>query len=131
MTHEDGTREQTCGEELAVSSEIPEAWRDLMAHVALNLQAHARWVGADTEATRREREAMLAVADAYRAMADTAARAAALMRSLADLPPAPHDPARFDAPAFAGWMREKLVRQRALAAMLTRHADRAASSEAQ
>ena len=129
MTDEPSTEEQTCGQELAASAEIPEAWRDLVAHVALNLEAHARWVGAETEAARREREAMRAVADAYRAMADAAARAATLMRSLRDLPPTAHDPARFDAPAFTSWMRAKIVRQRALAALLARHADRAASFE--
>jgi hypothetical protein len=129
MSPEDQPREQPCGEELAASSEIPEAWRALMAHVALNLEAHASWVGAETEAARREREAMLAVAEAYRAMADAAARAATLMRSLRDLPPAPHDPARFDAPAFAIWMREKLVLQRALAEKLARHADHAVAFE--
>jgi hypothetical protein len=129
MSNEDRTEEQTCGQELAASSEIPEAWRDLMSHVAFNLEAHAHWVGADTELARRERDAMLAVAEAYRAMADAAARAATLLRSLRDLSPAPHDPARFDAPAFASWMRAKLVLQRALAEMLTRHADRAATFE--
>jgi hypothetical protein len=45
------------------------------------------------------------------------------MRSMRALPAAPHDPAAFDRPAFVVWMRDKIGRQRALAALLERHAD--------
>jgi hypothetical protein len=94
-----------------------------MSHVALNLDAHAAWVGTETEAARGEQAAMRAVAAAYREMGDAATRAAVLMRSLRDLPPAAHDPARFDRRGFAAWMREKVALQRAMAGMLNRHAD--------
>jgi hypothetical protein len=114
--------ESTCGQELAASAEVPDAWRALMSHVALNLDAHAAWVGDATDAARHERDAMRAVAAAYRDMAASAERAAALMRSLSSLAAAPHEPSRFDRPAFAAWMRTKVVLQRALADMLERHA---------
>jgi hypothetical protein len=112
----------TCGEELAASAEVPEAWRDLMRHVAINLEAHASWVGMASPAARAEHEGMLRVAAAYRDMADAAERAAVLMRSLRALPAAPHDPAAFDRAAFASWMRAKIDRQRALAALIEHHA---------
>lgn len=115
-------QEPTCGAELAASAEVPEAWRDLMRHVALNLEAHAIWVGTTSPAARAEHEGMLRVAAAYRDMADAADRAAVLMRSLQQLPAAPHDPAAFDRAGFVDWMRNKIGRQRALAALLERHA---------
>lgn len=112
----------TCGAELAASAEVPEAWRDLMGHVALNLEAHAIWVGTASPVARAEHEGMLRVAAAYRDMADAADRAAALMRSLQELAAAPHDPAAFDRAGFVDWMRRKIDRQRSLAALLQRHA---------
>ena len=112
----------TCGDEIAASAEVPEAWRDLMRHVALNLASHARWVGTASPAARAEHEGMLRVAAAYRDMADAADRAVVVMRSLRALPAVPHDAAAFDRAAFADWMRAKIERQRALAAMLERHA---------
>jgi hypothetical protein len=118
----DSESEGTCGQELAASAEVPDAWQALMSHVALNLEAHAAWVGEGTDAARREHDAMRAVAAAYRDMAASAERAAALMRSLSTLPAAPHDPARFDRPAFADWMRTKIGLQRAFARLLERHA---------
>lgn len=118
----DSEAEGTCGQELAASAEVPDAWRGLMSHVAINLEAHAAWVGDGTDAARAEQEAMRAVAAAYRDMAASAERAATLMRSLRDLAAAPHDPARFDRPAFVGWMRSKVELQRAFAQMLERHA---------
>jgi hypothetical protein len=56
-------------------------------------------------------------------MAAAAARAAEAMRSMRDLPAAPHDPAGLDRAAFARWMREKVAMQRALARMLVEHAE--------
>lgn len=123
MTEASENDSATCGEELAVSAEVPEAWRDLMRHVAINLEAHARWVGTATPAARAEHEGMLRVAAAYRDMAEAAERAAALMRSMRALSAATHDPAAFDRAAFADWMRAKIDRQRALAALLERHAE--------
>jgi hypothetical protein len=112
----------TCGEEIAASAEVPEAWCDLMRHVAINLEAHASWVGTASPAARAEHEGMLRVAAAYRDMAGAAERAAVLMRSLRALPVALHDPAAFDRAAFAEWMRAKIDRQRAFAALIERHA---------
>ena len=116
------TDEHSCGEELAASAEVPEAWRDLMSHVAINLDAHATWVGTASPAARAEHDGLRRVAAAYRDMAAAADRAVALMRSMRTLPAAPHDPAAFDGAAFASWMRDKIERQRALAALLERHA---------
>ncbi len=122
MTESVESEPATCGEEIAASAEVPQAWGDLMRHVALNLEAHAVWVGTASPAARAEHEGMRRVAAAYRDMADAAHRAVALMRSLQPLPAAPHDPAGFDGAAFASWMRNKIARQRSLAALLERHA---------
>jgi hypothetical protein len=126
MSESTNAEELACGEELAASAEVPEAWRDLMRHVASNLDAHAVWVGSDSPAARGEHDGLRSVAAAYREMADAADRAAALMRSLRSLPAARHEPVAFDRAAFQSWMREKIERQRALASLLARHA---ASSE--
>jgi hypothetical protein len=118
-----GDVEPTCGEELAASAEVPERWSALMHHVAANLEAHAAWVGTASDAARREQAALSRVAAAYREMADAGARAAAVMRSMRDLPPAPHDPAKMDGSALAAWMRAKIEMQRAFAALVIRHAE--------
>jgi hypothetical protein len=107
----------TCGQELAAAAEVPLKWQALMDHVAGNMETHAAWVGSAPGAARREHEAMLRVAAAYRAMA------AAAGQEMRDLPPAPHDPARLDRPALARWMRAKIAMQRDLAAVLVRHAE--------
>lgn len=124
------TDEQTCGEELAADAEVPERWRDLMRHVAHNMEAHARWVNESNaavssanEAAQREHDGLVRVARAYHAMADAAERAAEAMRAMRDVPAAPHDPARRDPAAFAAWMAAKIALQRELAALLLRHAD--------
>ncbi len=122
MTEPVDTETHSCGEEIAASAEVPEAWRDLMRHVAINVEAHATWVGTVTTAARAEHDGLRRVAAAYRDMADSADRAVALMRSMRALPEAPHDPAAFDGGAFMNWMRDKIARQRALAALLERHA---------
>ena len=114
--------ESTCGEELAASAVVPEKIGELMRHVAVNLRAHADWVGDRTDAARAEREAMTSVAEHYERLARAAADAAAKMRSLDDLAPAPHDPATFDVPAFRSWMRDKIRLQRALAELISEHA---------
>ena len=114
--------ESTCGRELAASAVVPEKIGELMRHVALNLRAHADWVGDQTDAARAERDAMRAVAEHYERLAGAAADAAAKMRSLNDLAVAPHDPARFDFPEFRRWMREKIRMQRALAELIVEHA---------
>jgi hypothetical protein len=115
--------EASCGKELAASAEVPDAIGALMNHVAINLEAHAKWVGSESEAARRERDAMTRVSGEYRSIAAAALRAAEVMRSFAVLEAAPHDPSRFDRVAFAEWMRAKVEMQRALANMLLRHAE--------
>ena len=115
--------ELTCGMELAQNADVPEKLGALMSHVAENLEAHARWVGAASEPAKREHDAMLAVAAAYRAIGTAGRDAAQLMRSLASLPPAPHDPAARDLAAFTAWMKAKVALQREVAAMLLEHAD--------
>jgi hypothetical protein len=114
--------EKTCGEEVATSAEGPEAWRDLMRHVAINLEAHAAWVGSGSPAAREEHDGLRGVAAAYLEMAAAADRACAVMRAMRGVPAAPHDPARRDGAAFVAWMRRKVELQRALASMLERHA---------
>lgn len=114
---------ESCGAELAESAVVPEKIAELMQHVASNLEAHAAWVGDSVEAARQEREALLSVAEGYRAIAAAGFGAAAFMRGLAELPPAPHDPARWDRVSFVRWMREKIVLQRAVAQLLLEHAE--------
>ena len=114
---------ESCGAELAESAVVPERIAELMQHVAENLVAHADWVGNASGAALREREALLKVAAGYRAIASAALDTAACMRGLGDLPAAPHDPARWDRPQFLEWMREKIVLQRAVAALLLNHAE--------
>jgi hypothetical protein len=126
MSEADDDDATTCGAELAASAEVPEAWRDLMRHVAINLDAHATWVGSASPAASAEHDGLRRVAAAYRDMADAADRAAAVMRSMRTLAAAPHDPAAFDGAAFASWMRDKIARQRAFAALLERHAEASA-----
>ena len=87
-----------------------------------NLEAHAHWVGAGSEAARRERDAMLRVAGEYRTIAAAAEGAAAVMRTFGGLEPAPHNPATFDRGGFVSWMRAKIELQRRLAEMLEAHA---------
>jgi hypothetical protein len=114
----------TCGEELAADAEVPEALARLMRHVAENMDAHARWVGATAApAAARERSGLEAVARAYRDIADASDWAASVMKTMLAVPAAPHDPAELDRAALARWMREKIELQRAFAALLTRHAD--------
>jgi hypothetical protein len=117
----------TCGEELAQSAEVPESLARLFTHVATNMDAHATWVGTDTVEARREHDAMRASAAAYRALADAAARAAELMRTFANLAPAPHDPARLDRRALLAWMAAKVEMQRELARLLLDHAAQSAA----
>jgi hypothetical protein len=115
--------EASCGTELAASSDIPEQFGSLFAHVAQNLRAHASWVGDGGTECKREQEALIAAAAAYESVASVCARTAELLRSFATLPPAFHDVNQWDRTAWEGWMRTKIQIQRALAATLTEHAD--------
>jgi hypothetical protein len=96
----------TFGQELAAGAEVPEKWRDLMRHVAGNMEAHG----------------LPRLALAYRAMADAADRAAREMRAMADITEARRDPARGDLGELVRWMERKVEMQRELAGLLVRHA---------
>ena len=114
---------ESCGAELAESAIIPEKLAALMEHVAKNMVAHAEWVGTSGDPARAEHRALLDVAAAYRGIAQAASKAAATMRALHDLEPAPHDPSRWDRAAFVEWMQHKVALQTELARLLLAHAE--------
>ncbi len=116
-------QEETCGQELAASAVVPEQFAALFRHVAVNLRDHAAWVGAASASAKREHDAMLDVAHGYDAMSVDAQRTASLMRTLDNLPAAPHDPERLDREKFLAWMKTKIELQRGLAGMLLEHAE--------
>src|SRR4051812_15212312 len=115
MQSESENEHQSCGAELAQSAVVPEQMGALMLHVAQNLEAHAQWVGASSEAARLEQAALREVAADYRAVAEAAARAVQHMRAAAGLASPPHDPGSWDRGAFVSWMQRKIELQRALA----------------
>jgi len=115
--------EQPCGQEMAASAVVPLKWQELMTHVASNMEWHATWVGVDSTAAKREHDALLRVANAYRAMASAAARAATEMAAMKGLESAPHDPGKLDRAEQASWMRTKIKIQREFAGLLIRHAE--------
>jgi hypothetical protein len=115
--------EQTCGQEMAASAEVPRKWQELMNHVATNMEWHATWVGADSPAAKNEHDALLRVAAEYRAMANSAGRAASAMAAMNDLAPARHDPSKVDRGNQTRWMRTKIKMQRDFASLLSRHAE--------
>jgi hypothetical protein len=123
--------EETCGQELARDAEVPELLGQLWEHVATNLVAHAKWVGTATPAAAAEHDGLMHIAREYRNVAAAAERAAAIMKSMDGLEPAPHDPARMDRAAQARYMRHKIELQLKLADLLVRHAEasRAALAE--
>jgi hypothetical protein len=122
MQKQNETENQSCGAELAQSAVVPELIGELLLHVTTNLEAHAQWVGASSEAARREQTALREVAADYRAIAEAAARAVQHLRAAAGLASPPHDPGSWDRGAFASWMQRKIVLQRALAELLLEHA---------
>jgi prophage DNA circulation protein len=113
----------TCGQELAHDAEVPELLGELWQHVASNLSAHAKWVGTATPEAAAEHDLLTHVAREYRNIAAAAERAAAIMSSMHDLPPAPHDPARLDRAGVARFVRRKIELQLKLADLLVRHAE--------
>lgn len=115
--------EPSCGQELAQDSEVPELLGQLWEHVAGNLAAHAKWVGTATPVAAAEHDCLTHIAREYRNVAAAAERAAAIMKSMDRLEPAPHDPKLIDRPAQARYMRRKIELQLALADLLVRHAD--------
>jgi hypothetical protein len=84
---------------------------------------HARWVGVETPQAKAEHEGLLRLAADYRGIARAAECTAATMSGLRSLEPAPHDPARWDGPAFLDWMRRKIELQRSFAQLLLEHAE--------
>jgi hypothetical protein len=118
--------EETCGQELAASAEIPAAIGALLRHVSFNLLDHARAVGKATNAAAEEHDALLRVAAGYGEIADAAERTAKFMQTLKDLPAVPHDAAAIDRSEFVAWMTKKIDFQRRLAALLLEHADQSA-----
>ena len=122
MQNQNENENQSCGAELAKSALVPELIGALLLHVTENLEAHAHWVGASSEAARREQAALRAVAADYRAIAEAAGRAVQHMRDAAGLASPPHDPSTWDRAAFVTWMQRKIELQRALAELLLEHA---------
>jgi hypothetical protein len=120
--------EPTCGQELEQDAEVPELLAELWEHVATNMVTHAKWVGTATPEASAEHDCLTHVAREYRNIAAAAERAAAIMRSMAEQPAAPHDPARADRAAQARFIRRKIELQLALAHVLTQHADTSRSA---
>jgi hypothetical protein len=114
---------ESCGAEMARDAVVPELLARLMAHVAENMDAHARWVGTASFEAEQEQRWLLKVADDYRSIAAAAGRAAATMRDMHSLDAAPHDPSRWDRAAFGEWMSKKIELQRAFARLLLEHAE--------
>jgi hypothetical protein len=120
--------ETTCGEELARDAEVPELLGELWQLVAGNMVTHAKWVGTATPEAAAEHDALSHLASEYRTIAAAAERAAALMKSLHGLPPAPHDPARLERAAQARYMRHKIELQLKLSELLVSHANASRSA---
>lgn len=112
-----------CGRELAKSAMVPERIAELMEHVALNLIAHARWVGTASTEADTEHAWLLRAAEDYLGIAGAARRTRETLLAMAKLGPAPHDPERWDRKAFAQWMQKKVELERSLAQLLLEHAE--------
>ena len=125
------SEEMTCGQELAQDAEVPELLGQLWEHVAGNMATHAKWVGTATPAAAAEHDCLTHIAREYRAIAAAAERAAAIMKSMDVLEPAPHDPQLVDRPAQARFIRHKIELQLKLADLLVRHADASRSALAE
>jgi prophage DNA circulation protein len=123
--------EATCGEELARDAEVPELLGELWEHVAGNLAAHAKWVGTETPDAAAEHDALTHIAREYRNIATAAERAAAIMKSMYNLAPAPHDVSRLDRAALARFIRRKIELQLKLADLLVNHAESSRSALAE
>jgi hypothetical protein len=128
QVHDKPEREETtCGHEMARDAEVPELLARLFGHVAENMVVHGQWVQRSSESGADEERGLQRVAEHYRAMAAAGQQAAAAMRAMEDVPPAPHDLALLDRVAFAQWMRTKVQLQRKLAHLLLNHAEHSES----
>ena len=123
--------EATCGQELAQDAEVPELLGELWEHVAANMVVHAKWVGTATPEAAAEHDCLTHIAREYRNIAAAAERAAAVMRSMADQPGAPHDPARADRAGQARFIRRKIELQLRFADLLVQHAEASRSALAE
>lgn len=123
--------EATCGQELAQDAEVPELLGELWEHVATNMAAHAKWVGTATPEAAAEHDSLTHIAREYRNIAAAAERAAAIMKSMADQPAAPHDAARADRAGQARFIRRKIELQLKLADLLVQHAETSRSALAE
>ncbi len=118
--------QQTCGQELAASADIPDDFGRLFRHVAINLRNHALAVGSGSAGASRERDALLRVASGYEEIADAAERTAQFMRTLATLPAVPHGTDGLGRDGFVDWMTTKIAIQRRLGTTLLEHAEQSA-----
>jgi len=117
-----GAEEATCGQEIAADSEVPEKLSQLMSHVAVNMEAHAKWV-AGSVGGQLEHDRLMVVAREYQAIAAAAGRAAIAMRDMRNVPAVQHDPALLDRAGHVRWMRAKIEMQLEFAELLRRHAE--------
>jgi hypothetical protein len=114
--------EMTCGQEIAADSEVPEKLARLMSHVAVNMEAHAKWVGSSVGG-EPEHSGLMVVAREYAAIAVAAERAAKAMKDMRTIPAVQHEPALLDRAGQVRWMRAKIDMQMEFASLLTRHAE--------
>jgi hypothetical protein len=114
--------EVTCGQEIAADSEVPEKLAQLMSHVAVNMEAHAKWV-AGSVGGQLEHDRLMVVAREYESIAAAAGRAAVAMKDMRSVPPVQHDPSQLDRAGQVRWMRSKIHMQLEFARLLTRHAE--------
>lgn len=117
--------DNACGAELGEAANVPESLARLMDHVAVNLTAHAKWVGSASDAAAAEHDALVQLAFDYRAIAGAARQAASTMRGMTGLDAAPHDPERWDKAGFAAWLALKIDLQTQLGQLLLDHAKEA------
>ncbi|HYQ16324.1 MAG TPA: hypothetical protein VEQ58_11225 [Polyangiaceae bacterium] len=120
--------EETCGQELARDADVPELLGELWEHVATNLVAHAKWVGTASADAAAEHDSLTQIAREYRDIAAAAGRAAAIMKSMHDFAPAPHDPQLLDRAGLARFIRRKIELQLRFADLLVRHAEASRSA---
>ena len=78
-------KRRTCGQEMAHAAEVPDRLATLFAHVADNMESHARWTDSSAMGAA-ESSSLIEVARHYRAIVDAAKKASVAMRSMERLP---------------------------------------------